>query len=161
MPPLFLGDFGTIVGKCCPPELRDRERLSRPCTFGDARMVAFHDVPGTAEFVRLAVLTTTRSDREHQKCSAVPLDALQHRNKGGSELQITHTGQPQVVLNAVQSIFSPDLRGQYRKRKLGDVFRLYRGGSCLSCGQNKTLFLDSVASHGRGLSFPVVFCCCY
>jgi hypothetical protein len=41
-------------------------------------MVAFHDVPGTSKLVQLAILTTTRRDSEHQKGSAVLLDALQH-----------------------------------------------------------------------------------
>src|SRR5437879_4300845 len=64
----------------------DRESLSGPSSFGDARVIAFHDIPGTPELVQLAVLTPTGRNGEHQQCSAVLLDALQHRKKGGSEL---------------------------------------------------------------------------
>jgi hypothetical protein len=72
--------------------LGDRESFSRPCSCGDARVIAFHDIPGTAELVQLHVLATTGSNGEHQQCSAVLLNALKHREKGGSELQITHKG---------------------------------------------------------------------
>jgi hypothetical protein len=57
--------------------LGDRQSLSRPCPFGDARVIAFHDIPGTPELVQLPVLTTAGRNGEHQKCSTVPLDAHQ------------------------------------------------------------------------------------
>src|SRR5580700_695635 len=103
MPTLHLGDFGfaqrasiaasrqsTMFHQCGTARLGDRQSLSRPCPFGDARVIAFHDVPGTSELVQLAVLTPAGGNGEHQKCSAVSFDAFQHRENGRSELQITH-----------------------------------------------------------------------
>ena len=58
--PTLLGEFSTALGQRRSTSLGDRESLSRPCPFGDARVIAFRDVPGTPEFVQLAVLTTTR-----------------------------------------------------------------------------------------------------
>src|SRR6202035_1176647 len=56
-PTLLLGGFSPLLGRRRPPSLRDRERLSRPCPFGDAGMVALHHVSGTPEPIQLSVLT--------------------------------------------------------------------------------------------------------
>src|SRR5260221_10132209 len=76
MPTFFPGDFGTVFRQRGASSLGDRQSLSRPCSCGDGRVIAFHHVPGTSEFVQLAILTPTGGNGEHQKCSAVPLDAL-------------------------------------------------------------------------------------
>jgi hypothetical protein len=90
MPRFLLREFSAAFGECRPASLRDRERLSRPSPFGDARVVALDDVSCVSELVQLAVLTTAGRHGDHQKCSAVLLDALQHREKRRSEFQFTH-----------------------------------------------------------------------
>src|SRR5438552_1507755 len=90
MPSLLLGEFGAVLGQRSAASIGDREGLSRPRPFGDARVIAFHDISGTSELVQLAILTTAGRNREHQQRSAVPFNALQHREERWSELQFTH-----------------------------------------------------------------------
>jgi hypothetical protein len=56
--PTLHGEFSTALGQRRSASFGDRESLSRPCPLGDARVIAFYDVPGTAELVQLTVLTT-------------------------------------------------------------------------------------------------------
>src|ERR1700730_1659635 len=92
MPTFFPGDFGTVFRQRGAASLGDRQSLSRPSPFGDARMVAFDHVSRTSEFVQLAILTTAGRNREHQKRTAVLFNALQHREERWIEFQITHNG---------------------------------------------------------------------
>src|ERR1700751_1216158 len=92
MSPLLLGNFCTMFRQRSAASLGERQSLSRPRPFGDARAIAFYDIPGTPEFVQLPVLTPAGGNGEHQQCSTVLLDALQHREERWSELQITHKG---------------------------------------------------------------------
>jgi hypothetical protein len=92
MPNLLLGEFATMLGKCRPSGFGDGESLSGPSTFGYTRVIALHDVSGTSELVQLSLLTAAGRNGEHQKCSAMPFDALQHREERRSELQIAHKG---------------------------------------------------------------------
>jgi hypothetical protein len=57
MSPLLLGDCGTVFHQCGTASLGDRQSLSRSSPFGDAGMVALHDVSGTPESIQLSVLT--------------------------------------------------------------------------------------------------------
>jgi hypothetical protein len=65
MSPLLLSDFGTVFHQRSTASLGDRQSLSSLCPFGDARVVAFHDIPGTPELVQLAVLTAAGGNGEH------------------------------------------------------------------------------------------------
>src|ERR1700730_5704339 len=89
MTTLFPDDFGTVFRQRRSASLGDRQSLSGPCAFSDARVIAFHDISGTSELVQLAILTTAGRNGERQQCSAVPLDAFQHREERWNELQIT------------------------------------------------------------------------
>src|SRR5438105_1088092 len=104
--PLLLGGFGTVFGQSRPTRLGDRESLSRPCTFGDAQVIAFDHVSRTTELVQLAVLTTAGCNGEHQQCSAVPFNAFQHREERWSELQITHKAMASSGPQVRPNIFS-------------------------------------------------------
>ena len=78
MPPVLFGDFcfdqraslaasrqSTLFRQRNAASLGDRQSPSRPCPFGDARVIAFHDIPGTPELVQLSVLTATGGNGEH------------------------------------------------------------------------------------------------
>jgi hypothetical protein len=100
MPPLFLSEFGTVVGKRCPTRLGDRQSLSGPGPFRYARVVALHDISCASELIQFAVLVATAGrNGEHQKCPAMLLDALQHRDESRGQLQITHEGVFEMVLS--------------------------------------------------------------
>ena len=65
MSPLLLGNFCTMFRQRSAASLGDRQSLSRPSPFGDARVIAFHDIPGTPELVQLAILTPAGRNGEH------------------------------------------------------------------------------------------------
>jgi hypothetical protein len=50
-----------------PTGLCDRQSLGGPGTFGDARVVAFHDISGTPQLIQLAVLTTAGRNGKHEQ----------------------------------------------------------------------------------------------
>jgi hypothetical protein len=126
IPPLLLGDFcfaqgaslaasrqSTMFRQRSAASLGDGESLSGPSLSGYGRVFAFHDIASTPELVQLAVLTTAGRNGEHQKCSTVPLDALQHRKKGRSELQITHEDSNQVFLRSGLNLCIVKPRSQF------------------------------------------------
>jgi len=74
MPPLLFGDFcfaqraslaasrqSTVFHQCSTASLGDRESRSGPCPVSNARVIAFHDIPGTSELVQLAIRCAQRS----------------------------------------------------------------------------------------------------
>jgi hypothetical protein len=65
MPPFLLGDFRSVFRQRIAASFGDCEILSGPYPFSDARVIAFHDIPGTSEFVQLTILTPTGGNGEH------------------------------------------------------------------------------------------------
>jgi hypothetical protein len=80
------GESGTVFCERCPPILGGCESLSGPRPFRYARVIALHDVSSAPQFIELAILPVTAGrNGEQEHGSAVPLDALQHREEGWSE----------------------------------------------------------------------------